>query len=207
MPKKIYLIGSLRNERVPLIAEELRGHGHEVFDDWFGAGHEADDMWQRYENGRKRSYRDALAGHAAQHIFHFDKKHIDASDAVILVLPAGKSGHLEFGYARGIGKESIILLDGEPERFDVMYNFAHLVTSDLREASEHVSYLPPSLPANSGAAIVIAELQSENHAFKSAYRDAFETIARMSYMDAQGGEDAMAIRNVAMDFIEGRNDR
>ncbi len=136
--KTIYLIGSLRNPRVPLVAEQLRDMGHKVFDDWYGAGDEADDKWQAYENGRKRSYRDALAGEAAQHIFKFDLRLITASDAVILVLPAGKSGHLEFGYARGIGKAAVILLDGEPERFDVMYNFAHLVTSELYEASGFV---------------------------------------------------------------------
>ena len=40
---KIYTIGSLRNEKVPLIANALRDAGHEVFDDWYGAGPEADD--------------------------------------------------------------------------------------------------------------------------------------------------------------------
>lgn len=135
MTRRVYLIGSLRNPAVPLAAELMRQHhSFEVFDDWYGTGHEADDHWQRYENGRKRSYREALAGHAAQHIFHFDKKHIEAADAAILMLPAGKSGHLELGYARGLGKCSVILLDGEPERFDVMYNFAHLVTNQLDEA-------------------------------------------------------------------------
>lgn len=139
MSKTVYLIGSLRNPSVPVIAEHIRhATGFTVYDDWYGAGPEADDKWQQYENGRKRSYRDALAGEAAQHIFKFDKRLIDSSDAVILVLPAGKSGHLEFGYARGVGKCAVILLDGEPERFDVMYNFAHLVTSELDEATNFI---------------------------------------------------------------------
>jgi nucleoside 2-deoxyribosyltransferase len=144
MSKSIYLIGSLRNARVPAIATLLRDdYSFDVFDDWYGAGHEADDMWQKYEDARGRNYREALAGHAAQHIFNFDRTHIQRCDAVMLVLPAGKSGHLEFGFARGLGKPGVILLDdGEPERFDVMYNFANLVTSEVEEAAEFVANHP-----------------------------------------------------------------
>ena len=35
---KVYLIGSLRNPKVPKIAEKIRALGFEVFDDWFAAG-------------------------------------------------------------------------------------------------------------------------------------------------------------------------
>jgi nucleoside 2-deoxyribosyltransferase len=53
----------------------------------------------------------------------FDKRHIDSSDIVIMVMPAGKSAHLELGYSIGMGKEAHILFDVEPDRFDLMYNF------------------------------------------------------------------------------------
>lgn len=176
MSKTVYLIGSLRNPAVPGVAEELRTMGHKVYDDWYGAGPKADDHWQEYEDGRKRNFRDALAGEAAQHIFNFDKKLIQASDAVLLVLPAGKSGHLEFGYARGIGKAAVILLDGEPERFDVMYNFASLVTTDLAEASAFIrDWKRPK--TNDDTSRIIAELQAENHALKMAHKSASELIA------------------------------
>jgi nucleoside 2-deoxyribosyltransferase len=65
-----------------------------------------------------------LKGAAAQHVFAFDRENLDASDAAVLVLPAGKSGHLELGYMAGKGKKTYILMDKEPERFDVMYCFA-----------------------------------------------------------------------------------
>jgi hypothetical protein len=45
-------------------------------------------------------------------------------DTVVLCMPAGKSGHLEFGYCCGTGKRGFILFDQEPERYDVMYRFA-----------------------------------------------------------------------------------
>ena len=51
---KLYIIGSLRNPRVPEVAKDLRESGYEVFDDWFAAGERADDSWQSYEKGRGR---------------------------------------------------------------------------------------------------------------------------------------------------------
>ena len=69
----IYLIGSLRNPRIPEIAEQLRNAGHEVFDDWYAAGPEADDYWQKYEQNRGHNYKQALEGYAAKHVYNFDK--------------------------------------------------------------------------------------------------------------------------------------
>lgn len=95
-----------------------------MFDDWFAAGPIADDSWQEYENVRRHSFDEALSGYAARHVFAFDKFHLDRVSGGILVLPAGKSGHLELGYLAGQGKPCFILMDKEPERYDVMYQFA-----------------------------------------------------------------------------------
>jgi|TARA_R100000008_G_C3496353_1_gene121346 nucleoside 2-deoxyribosyltransferase len=132
---KIYTIGSLRNEKVPLIANALRDAGHEVFDDWYAAGPEADDYWQAYETARGHNYKQALDGYAAKDVYNFDKHHLDRNDVVVLVLPAGKSGHLEFGYSIGKGKKGYILFDDDVEncRWDVMYQFADGVFFKLDE--------------------------------------------------------------------------
>lgn len=135
----VYLIGSLRNAEIPRVAELLRTAGLEVFDDWFAAGPEADDYWQAYEKGRGRSYREALEGYAVDNVFSFDKKHLNRVDAVCLVMPAGKSGHLELGYAAGIGKKTYILFDKEPERWDAMYRFADKVFFSDKEAVDYFS--------------------------------------------------------------------
>jgi hypothetical protein len=131
--RKVYIIGSLRNGQVPEIAKKLRSlmPDVEVFDDWYAAGFEADDMWRTYEKERGRTYEEALQGYAAKHVFEFDKHHLDTCDAAILVLPAGKSGHLELGYVAGRGKWTAILLDGEYDRWDVMLKFSDKVTRDL----------------------------------------------------------------------------
>lgn len=130
---KIYLIGSLRNPEIPRIGNYLREIGFEVFDDWFAGGKIADDEWQAYEQLRGRPYDVALKGYAAQHVFHFDLEHIERADIGVLALPAGKSGHLELGYMIGQGKPGYVLFDKEPERWDVMYNFATEVFFNLPE--------------------------------------------------------------------------
>ena len=131
--KKIYVVGSMKNPRVTAVARELRKQGYDVFDDWFAPGPEADDYWQSYARERGQSYKDALNSHHAKHVFSFDKYHLDQSEACVLVLPAGKSGHLELGYMVGKGIPAFILFDGEPERFDIMYRFATDVFYELDE--------------------------------------------------------------------------
>jgi hypothetical protein len=130
--KSIYVIGSLRNPEVPKIAQAIRTRlDIEAFDDWHAAGPEADDHWQAYETARGRTYGEALRGHAAVNVFAFDRRHLDRCDAAVLVMPAGKSGHLEFGRAIGAGKRAYVLFDKTPERWDVMYQFADEVFFDL----------------------------------------------------------------------------
>jgi hypothetical protein len=133
---KLYLIGSLRNPSIPTIGNDLRAAGHEVFDDWHAAGPEADDYWKDYEQARGRTFEEALNGEAARHVFSFDLYHLNDADAAVLVLPAGKSGHLELGYIIGQDKPGFILLPPDSDRWDVMYQFGTVVSSvdALKEA-------------------------------------------------------------------------
>jgi hypothetical protein len=127
----IYLIGSLRNPYVPNVACRMRDAGLDVFDDWWSAGPEADDAWQAHEQLRGRSYVEALYGAHATNVFRFDREHLLMADAAVLLAPAGKSAHLELGWMLGQGKPGYVLLDGEPDRFDVMLRFATGVFMDL----------------------------------------------------------------------------
>ena len=133
---KIYLIGSLKHGRVRDVAFELRAAGHEVFDDWHACGPDADADWQNYESERGRAYKEALQAPFAQHAFNFDLTHIKAADIGVLVLPAGKSGHLELGYMIGRGQRGYILLDGEPSAWDLMYLIAHGIFYNIAELLE-----------------------------------------------------------------------
>lgn len=130
---QVYLAGSLRNPRVPIIAMDLRAAGYDVMDDWYAAGATADDSWQAYETARGHSYEEALRGRAAQNTFLFDKAHLDLSDLLIAVLPCGKSAHLEMGYFVGQGKPVFILQEGVQGRFEIMPNFVTKVFNSLEE--------------------------------------------------------------------------
>jgi nucleoside 2-deoxyribosyltransferase len=114
--------------------------GLDAFDDWHSVGPDADDHWKAYELARGRTYQEALQGHAARHVFEFDRQNIDRCGAVLLVLPAGKSGHLELGYAIGRGKYGFILLDEADVRWDVMYGFAHGVFKTEKEMYCGIDY-------------------------------------------------------------------
>jgi hypothetical protein len=131
--KSLYVIGSLRNPGIPVFATALRKHGIDVFDDWFAAGPKADDHWKEYEVARGRTYPEALAGYPAGQVFRYDKSHLDRCQAAVLVLPAGKSGHLELGYFIGSGKPGFILKPADDDRWDVMYRFANKVVFSVDE--------------------------------------------------------------------------
>lgn len=142
--KTLYIIGSLRNEQIPIIANEIRALGIDEFSDWYSAGSLADDCWRDYEKGRGKTYAEALKGYAARHVFEFDKHHLERCDAALLVYPAGKSAHLELGYCAGKGKQTFVLLD-DPERWDVMLQFATKVFHTKEEMLEYFKN-PPKDP-------------------------------------------------------------
>lgn len=136
----IYLGGSLRNPKIPEVAKALRLAGHEVYDEWFSPGPEADDRWQEYEKVRGRTYVEALNGWHAQMVFENDKSHLVRADTFVLVLPAGRSGHLELGWMAGhIMKRTAVLITEEPDRYDVMYRFVDYVCSSVEELVEVLS--------------------------------------------------------------------
>ena len=140
MIKTIYIIGALRNPKVPLFANELVAQGFEPFADWFSPGPDTDDFWRDYSKTRGWNYKQALKSYAAQHVFEFDKSHLDRCDAAIMVMPAGKSCHIELGYMRGRGKPAYVLFEEEPERYDVMLNFATDIFFDKEELFNELKY-------------------------------------------------------------------
>lgn len=125
MAKSVYVIGSLRNKSIPIIGGHLRSIGFEAFTDWHAAGPEADDHLRDHYRERGFTYDEVLNSYAAKHIFEFDLFHLNRCDIGLLVMPAGKSGHLELGYMRGQGKDCFTLMDAEPERVDIMTQFSN----------------------------------------------------------------------------------
>ncbi len=130
---KIYLIGSLRNPHIPQVAAQLRAAGYDVFCDWFSAGEHADDAWRDHERIKGNRLKQALQSPSAKHVFQFDKKWLEWAEVVVLVCPAGKSGHLELGWSLGRGVPGFVLLDGDPDRYDCMLQFATGVAENMED--------------------------------------------------------------------------
>jgi hypothetical protein len=150
--KCLYLIGSLRNERIPTLANTIRSDNRdiEVFDDWYAAGPEADDFWKAYEQTRGSSYQEALAGHAARNVFAFDRRNLDRATHALLVLPAGRSGHMEIMYAAyGVGAKTAILLDKTDDRWDVMYQFIPNILHSDEEINQWLNSPEPNMTQKS----------------------------------------------------------
>lgn len=142
MTSRIYVASSWRNARQPVVVEHLRAQGHEVYDfrnppnasgfSWTevkpttapgipgkGSDWEAvDDYLKMIDHPRARQGWDA----------DFDA--MLNADAVILVLPCGKSAHLELGWAVGAGKRTAILLE-DPVEPELTYRMVDYLATGL----------------------------------------------------------------------------
>lgn len=67
-------------------------------------------------------------------IFEEDLKNERASKNLLLVLPAGKSAHIEAGIAYGLGKKCYAI--GEYEATDSLYNIFEYIFKDNKELEE-----------------------------------------------------------------------
>lgn len=116
---RIYVASSWRNPHQPGVVETLRDHGHEVYDfrhPFSGvpgfAWSEIDPEWQAWSAAR---YRELLTTHPiAARGFLNDLRGMQWADTCVLILPCGRSAHLEAGWFCGQGKRTIIFTrDGE----------------------------------------------------------------------------------------------
>jgi len=125
---RIYVASSWRNKIQPEVVKVLRYHGHQVYD--FknppgNAGFAWKDIEENYQQWTARQYREKLLSHpSAAQGYMSDMRAMEWADTCVLVLPCGRSAHLEAGWFAGRGKRCIILTrDGEePELMALMAN-------------------------------------------------------------------------------------
>ena len=135
---KIYMASSWKNANdVEVIAQVLREHCHEV--DCFTDESTGRYVfhWSQIDSFENLDAMNFMHDERSQKAFKEDKKWIDWADGVLLLLPAGKSAHLEAGYAVGKGKFLVIYQQKYPKgEFDVMYGFADLITDDFNSVTD-----------------------------------------------------------------------
>ena len=121
MGRRIYLASSWRNPHQPWLVSLLRDHGHHVYD-FRNPPHSTSFQWSDIGLSLPCSaedYREALLTQprAAQG-FNAAFSAMRWADTGLLVLPCGRSAHLELGWMAGAGKRTLILTqDGEEPEF------------------------------------------------------------------------------------------
>lgn len=125
---KIYVASSWRNEYQPSVVLDLRDAGHEVYDfrnptkEQYGfSWSEIDEDWQQWP---PEHFIKALEHPIAERGFGFDYMAMQWADACVLVMPCGRSAHLEAGWFAGAGKHLFVLLPPDTHEPELMYKLA-----------------------------------------------------------------------------------
>lgn len=133
---RIYVASSWRNLIQPGIVLALRRAGHDVYDFRHPKPGDEGFRWSEvggpagYTYGDRvtpEQYRRMLAHPRAVEGYEADISHVQDCEAVVYVLPCGKSASWEFGYAMGQGKKGYVVVfdDAEPE---LMFREAKILT-------------------------------------------------------------------------------
>lgn len=133
---RIYVASSWRNLYQPTVVTALRQHGWCVYDFRHPAPgdegfhwSEIDPDWQSWPPAQ---YREALQYPRAQVGFAQDQLALQMADVTVLVLPCGRSAHLELGYAAGVGQRTAVLML-EPQEAELMYKLCNRVCLSMDE--------------------------------------------------------------------------
>lgn len=125
MARHIYLASSWRNAEQPALVVAFRDAGHEVYDfrnpapgNRGFAWSALDPDWLKWTPAR---YLDRLTHPIAEAGFKLDKDALDWCDTCVLLLPSGRSAHLEAGYVAGQGKQTFALLREDRFEPELMY--------------------------------------------------------------------------------------
>lgn len=118
---KIYVSSSWKNEFQPQLVEELRKRGHEVYDFRHPNGRNDRNVWELYyaRVGLDDCYRQDVVVPSVfreslvdEEVHRRFSEHYNAmleADVCVLLLPCGRSSHVEAGFMKGKGKDVFIL--------------------------------------------------------------------------------------------------
>lgn len=108
MSRRIYVASSWSNSQHPAVVEELRRRGYEVYDFRHPEGRNDRNVWDELNVGKSKVYGETLASLLDESLAHArHKEHLETitqADVCILLLPCGRSAHIEAGYLKGLGK-------------------------------------------------------------------------------------------------------
>lgn len=145
--RKIYVASSWRNPYQQNLVTLLRKEGHEVYDfrnpDMDNHGFhwsEIDGGWKMWTNERYR-LESVFSNRMAQNVSDFDA--MKWADTFVLALPCGRSAHLEFGWACGQGKTTVIWMSPEQQEPELMNKMADFIAINNDELLDFLSLATP----------------------------------------------------------------
>ncbi len=162
--RRIYVASSWRNAHQPEVVARLRSAGHEVYDFRNPAPGNTGFAWSAIDPDWLEWSPDRFVELVTTHQvagdgFGFDKRALDWCDTCVLVLPCGRSAHLEAGYAAGQGKTVLFLLHEDRFEPELMYLLGSGFACSIDELIAHPRLTEPQAKDGGTAAVVPAELR------------------------------------------------
>ena len=130
----IYVASSWRNEFQPAVVKSLREAGAKEVYDFRNPPGKSGFAWSEVDPHWKgwgfQEFKEALKHDRAVAGFDEDMKALRKAHVCILVMPCGRSAHLEAGYAIGAGKPTAIYIP-RMEEPELMYAAAPFITNGM----------------------------------------------------------------------------
>lgn len=135
---KIYVASSWRNHYHSAVVRTLSTAGHVVYD-----YRDSGFNWAQVDPTYSRlmaagNFLDALKGDVQEAAFVRDMSQLIDCDAVVMVMPCGRSAHLELGWACGNHKLTIALITPHVEP-ELMYKMVDHICVDMEEVLSALS--------------------------------------------------------------------
>ena len=145
----IYVASSWRNPHQQMVVKALREKDHEVYDFRNPTPGNHGFAWSsidpKWEEWKPDVYRQALKHPIAEDGFYLDMDALRRAEACVLVLPCGRSAHLELGYAAGTGCWTGILML-EPNEPELMYKMSNGVFISVDELVDSLDKYASAVP-------------------------------------------------------------
>jgi len=143
--RRVYVASSWRNTLQPDVVARLRAAGHEVYDFHEPSPGQHGFAWREVSPSSAdtiAAYFEAIGTGRAREGFELDKKALDWCDTCVLVLPCGRSAHLEAGYAAGQGKDVYFLLTPQGFEPELMYLLGTGCATTLEDILDRMARRP-----------------------------------------------------------------
>jgi hypothetical protein len=195
-PLKIYPASSWRNEAYPGDVAAMRADAHDVYD-----FREANSGFRWSGTTYPEHICELETDPHVAAAFKRDKDALDWCDVCVLILPCGKSAHLEAMYASARGKPVIIkFCVEEPLQPELMYRLLAVGTGGVRfvtNTAELIAALRKSATINSTSELAKQlardEMEKAHRLIEAGYSDMLEKV-----------EDGEIDIDTAMQIFDGR---